>query len=111
MDKVIEGLVAAGWQREPPRPGAEQRVVHARADGSRLVVETRDEGLWLVIDEPGDRRVLGLQPTAPQAAVAQAIVVLQDTASIASYFSAYGALGDVGEVSIIAWEQFDPGWQ
>jgi len=109
--KIVDDLIAAGWTREQPRPGAEERVVHPRANGSRIVVETRDEGLWFVIDERNDRRVLGIQPSAPVEAVTRKIIELADTAAIGNYFSVYGDLGDVGEVAIIAWEQFDPDWR
>src|SRR5690349_7487505 len=103
MVEVIDELVKLGWRRD----GA--RAIHART-GSRLVVENR-EVLWLVIDEAADRRVLGIQPVIAPAAVAKAIVRLQDELSIDSYLSAYGELGDVGDISIIAWEQFEPGWR
>jgi hypothetical protein len=107
---IVDELVAAGWKPAEPRPGGRQRAEHARRGGSRVVAEQRGDSLWLVIDEPSDRRVLGIEPAAEPAEVAAAIVALQDTVSIASYFSAYGDLGAVGAVSIIAWEQFDPDW-
>ena len=108
---IVEALLAAGWQPEAPRPGADRRAAHSRLDGSRLVVETREDGLWLVIDEPGERRVLGIEPSVAAAEVAAAIVAIQDTLSVASYLEAYGALGAIGDVSIVAWEQFDAGWR
>jgi hypothetical protein len=100
--EVIDELVKLGWRRE----GA--RAVHTRT-GSRLVVEAR-ELLWLVIDEAADRRVLGIQPVIAPTAVAKAIARLQDELSIESYLHAYGELGDVGDISIVAWEQFAPDW-
>jgi hypothetical protein len=110
-DPIVLGLVRAGWVERPPRPGATARVEHARGDGSRIVVEARADNLWFVIDEPADRRVLGLEPSSPPDEVVAAIVALADTASLDDYFSAYGDLGAVGSVAIIAWEQFDPDWQ
>jgi hypothetical protein len=110
-DPLFDALISAGWIAESPRPKSEARVARARRDGSRLVVERRGERLWIVIDEPGERRVLGLEPTAALADVAAAIVALQDTLSVGSYLMAYGELGSVGGVSIIAWEQFDPDWR
>ena len=97
MNEIVDALVKAGWQAE----GA--RAVYARR-GSRLVVEPR-EMLWLVIDEADDRRAIGIEPTVAPEAVAKEIVRLQDSLSIDSYLAAYGELGAIGDISIVAWEQ------
>jgi hypothetical protein len=110
-DAIFAALARAGWTAEAPRPGADVRLALTRADGSRLVIERRGDVLWLVIDEPGERRVLGIRPTAAPAAVAAAIVALQGSLSVGSYLMAYGELGEIGDVSIIAWEQLDPQWR
>lgn len=107
---IRDGLIAAGWTSAPPREGAAWRVVRQRA-GDRVVAEQRDGGpLWLVADQPGDRRVLGIEPTASAREVVAAIVAVQDSFSVGDYFGAYGDLGAIGDVAIIAWEQFDPAW-
>jgi hypothetical protein len=99
-DPIVDGLRNAGWTAGTPRPGASARVEHGRRDGSRIVVEIRDDSVWFVIDEPSDRRVLGIEPSSPPDEVVAAILALAD-----------GDLGAVGAVSIVAWEQFDPDWR
>lgn len=107
---MFDGLLRSGWKETKPlRKNVARTLVYEQQGDDGLVLEERDDALWIWIEGAGDRRVIGVSPTneSELRRVLDAIDAMRDALTVSSYLTHYGTLSGICSTSIIAWEQFD----
>jgi hypothetical protein len=107
---MLDGLLKSGWKDTAAlRKNVSRTLVYEQKGDEGLVLEERDDALWLWIEGTGDRRVFSFTPSeeAQVSALLSALNGIRDQLTVDSYLEHYGTLQEVCPVSIVAWEQFD----
>jgi hypothetical protein len=110
-DPFVEILAARGWLPRPPTRAATSRVAYPRNDGSELLLERRDDNLWLWVIERDDKRCFEIDPSGAFDVLLDKVVAIQDELTVDTYLAHYLDLSALGEISIVAWEQYEPAYR